>query len=310
MLLQSRIPGSILLALLCGAAPFTPGRYEFTQVHMGLPVRLVLHADEATARRAATAAFTRIASLDRMMSDYRPDSELSELNMHAGEWYRVSDALFDVARRTIEIARLTDGAFDPTVGPLVTLWRDARRSQRLPPPEAIAAARTLVGWQRLDVDADRRRLRLAPGMRLDLGGIAKGYILQEALRTLAARGVTRALVEAGGDIVVGDAPPGREGWRIETGVGGAFGDRAARLTHAALATSGPTAQFVEIGGVRHSHVIDPRRGIGVTHDLVAHVIAPDGATADALATAASVMGPEAATRMASRLPRIVVSFSR
>ena len=277
---------------------------------MGLPVRLVVHGDEATARRAATAAFTRIASLDRLMSDYRPDSELSELNLRAGEWCRVSAALFDVARRALEIARLTDGAFDPTVGPLVALWREARRTKQLPSPEAVGAARARVGWQRIDVDVERRRLRLAPGMRLDLGGIAKGYILQEALRTLAAHGVTRALVEAGGDIVVGDAPPGRDGWRIETAAGGAFADRAARLTHAALATSGPTAQFVEIGGVRYSHVIDPRRGIGVTHELVAHVIAPDGATADALATAATVMGPEAATTVASRVPGTVVSFSR
>ena len=132
-------------------------------------------------------------------------------------------------------------------------------------------------------------------MRLDLGGIAKGYILQQALGAMVPLGVTQALVEAGGDIVVGDAPPGRDGWRIDVaGSDAVFAARAARLTNAALATSGPTAQFVEIDGVRYSHVVDPRTGMGLTNGVTARVIARDGATADALATALTVAGPSRA----------------
>jgi thiamine biosynthesis lipoprotein len=300
---------SILPALLWPAT--APARHEFTAVHMGLPVRVVLYAADASeARDAASAAFARIAALDAMMSDYRPDSELSTLNARAGEWVAVRLEMFDVVRRACDVARLTSGAYDPSVGPVVTLWRQSRRTKRFPSSEALAAARARVGWQRIDLDARRRAIRLAPGMRLDLGGIAKGYILQEALRALRQRGVDRALLEAGGDIVVGEAPPDLAGWRIESGAGRELRKRATRLTNAAVATSGPTAQFVEIDGLRYSHVIDPRTGFALTASRVAHVIAGDGATADALATAATVMGPDGIARLASAFPDAVVGFAR
>lgn len=279
---------------------------------MGMPVRAVLHADsEARARRAAASAFARIEALEQVFSDYRADSEVSRLGARAHEWVAVSAELFALTRQAIEIARLTDGAFDPTVGPLVALWREARRTKMLPPPATIESARNRVGWQLLDLDQNRRAVRLkADGMRLDFGGIAKGYILEQAVRAAAADGVPCALFEAGGDIVVGDAPPGREGWRIDTPKSDqAFADRAGRLRNAAIATSGPTAQFVEIDGVRYSHVIDPRRGLGLTHDVVARVIAPDGATADALATAVTVLGPGGVQRIRDRFPAVVVSLS-
>ena len=258
---------------------------------MGMPVRIRMYAGSSDdAREAAIAAFARIAVLDRMMSDYRPDSELRQLSAARGSWQNVSPELYDVLERAVAIASATDGAFDPSVGPLVLLWREARQTARMPDASAIARAREAVGWQRIEFDKPRRAVRLSgPGMRLDLGGIAKGYILDEALRTLRSVGVLRALIEAGGDIAVGDAPPDRDGWRIDAiGADSEFAARAAKLTNAALATSGPTAQFVEIAGVRYSHVVDPRTGVGLTNHVTAHVIAPDGATADALATALTV----------------------
>ena len=183
---------------------------------MGLPVRLVLlRRRRRQARNAARLAFERIATLDRMMSDYRPDSELRRLETQPGQRVVVSRELFAVVRRAVEISRASDGAFDPTVAPLVALWREARRNGRMPPREALDRARALVGFHRLELDAHHSSIRVPPGMRLDLGGIAKGYILQEALAVLRSAGVTRALVESGGDIVVGDAPPGREGWTID-----------------------------------------------------------------------------------------------
>jgi thiamine biosynthesis lipoprotein len=277
---------------------------------MGLPVRIVLHAaDEAQARAAARAAFARIATLDAMLSDYRPDSELRQLNARAGQWTVVSAELFEVLVKAVEIARASDGAFDPTVGPLVALWRESRRTGRLPEREAVGSAGALTGWRHLAFDRPRRAVRLAlPGMQLDLGGIAKGYILQDALRILRARGVASALLESGGDVVVGDAPPGRAGWQIDSGDSdAAFQARARRLTMGALATSGPTAQFIEINGVRYSHVIDPRTGLGVTNHVVARVIAQDAATADALATALTVVGQDGARRMLDRFPDVAVS---
>ena len=279
---------------------------------MGLPVRLVLHGvDEPLARHAARTAFERIAALDRIMSDYRPDSELRHLERGAGRFVVVSADLFTVLRRAIEIAQSTDGAFDPTVAPFVKLWREARRTGRMPGDSALAAARTKVGWQHIRFDDVRTAIRLdRPGMSLDLGGIAKGYILQQALQTLRGFGVTRALVESGGDIVVGDPPPGRTGWTIRTeGAGAAFASRASNLINAALATSGASVQFVQIDGVRYSHVIDPRTGLGVTNPHTAWVIARDGATADALATAFTVLGPAAAGALLPKFPGIMVSLS-
>lgn len=274
---------------------------------MGLPVRIRLYSSsEEAAGTAVAAAFARIAALDQMMSDYRPDSELRRLG---SSWSPVSRELFAVLERAIEIADATGGAFDPTVGPLVALWREARQSHRLPDASAIDTAKTLVGWRLVQLDAARPAVRLArEGARLDLGGIAKGYIIQQALQAMIPFGVTRALVEAGGDIVVGDAPPGRDGWSIDvTGSDAEFVARASRLTNAALATSGPTAQFVEIDGVRYSHVVDPRTGLGLTNQVTARVIAADGATADALATALTV-APDTLSRIRRRFPDAAMSL--
>jgi FAD:protein FMN transferase len=287
-------------------------RFEYTQIHMALPVRIVLFAEEEPdARRAAAAAFARIAALDSMMSDYRAGSELNLLSATAGQstWVRTSPELFDVLHRAVEIARLTGGAFDPTIGPLVALWREARQSGRLPDAERLASARGAVGWEHVLVDTGREAVRLErPGIRLDLGGIAKGWILQEAARVLGEAGMTRLLVEAGGDIVVADAPPGMPGWRIEVpGAGQAIAARAAELTHAALATSGTSTQFVVIDGIRYGHIVDPRTGLGLTHDVTAHVIADHGATADALATALTVAGPAQAARLLAKLEGVIGS---
>ncbi len=272
---------------------------------MGMPVRMRMYAASSEeARQAAIAAFARIAVLDRMMSDYQPDSELRQLSAARGAWQAVSAELYDVLERAVEIARATEGAFDPTVGPLVLLWREARQTARMPDASAIARAREAVGWRRIEFDKSKRAVRLSrPDVRLDLGGIAKGYIIEEALHTLRSAGVRRALIEAGGDIVVGDAPPDRDGWRIDvTGADREFAARAAKLTNAALATSGPTAQFVEIDGVRYSHVVDPRTGVGLTNHVTAHVIAPAGATADALATALTVVPEASVPGILSRFP--------
>jgi FAD:protein FMN transferase len=301
-------------------------RHEYTAVHMDMPVRIVLYAPAGVAAAAARSAFDRIAALEDILSDYRPQSELRRLEQRAGEWVPVSEELFAVLERALFVARLSGGAYDPTVAPLVELWREARRTGRMPHAAALDAARARVGWQRVELDSARSAVRLHAGTRLDVGGIAKGWVLQDALRVLREHGAARALVEAGGDIVVGAAPPGRSGWRIDVpgsaGDGdahapsaaggdhadgpGAFAARAAALVNAALATSGDAAQFVDIDGVRYSHVVDPRTGIGVTHRRTVHVIAADAALADALATALGVLGVEAAARVLAAFPDVVI----
>lgn len=287
-------------------------RFEFAEVHMGVPVRAVLYAaGEAEARTAARAGFARIRALDAILSDYRADSELRRLSETSGTWVPVSEPLFAVLVRAREIAERTAGAFDPTLGPLTSLWREARDAGRLPSPEVLADARSRAGWRLLELDPAQRAVRLgASGMRLDLGGIGKGFVLDRALGAIADAGVRRVLLEAGGDIVAGAAPPGERGWTIDVpGATGELAARAAALAHAAIATSGASAQFVEIDGVRYSHVIDPATGLGLTSSREVRVIAADGATADALATALGVAGPVRGLALMSAFPDAVVAIA-
>jgi thiamine biosynthesis lipoprotein len=306
-------PGAWPAGLPFVAAPLTAttlSRFQFAEVHMGMRVTVTLYApDQARAEAGARAAFSRIAALDAMLSDYRSDSELSRLSATHGAWVPVSPELFAVLSRAIDIARATDGAFDPTIGPLTLVWREARRTSRVPDAAVIEQARARVGWQFVQLDTSRQAVRLdRAGMRLDLGGIAKGFILQEGLAALDALGLRIALLDAGGDIVCGDAPPGLPGWRIDTpGADDAFAARASRLTRAALAASGPAAQFLDANGVRYSHVIDPRTGWGVTSPREVRVIAPDAATADALATALGVLAPAAARAVLAKFPDVIWS---
>jgi len=300
-----------LSTLLLSRAVDAQVRHEFTAVHMGVQVRIALYApSEASARAAASAAFARIAELDDKMSDYRPYSEVRMLSHHPGDWQPVSQDLLNVLAKAEEVSRQSGGAFDVTVGPLVQLWRTSRRTRQLPEPAALADARSRSGAALLDLDTDRAMVRLwVKDMQIDLGGIAKGYILQEGLSVLRSKGISAAMVEAGGDIVVGDAPPGQAGWSVFVAGGDTAVLRRARaLVNAAVATSGGTEQFVEINGVRYSHVIDPRTGLGVTGTHLVTVIAEDATLADAAATALSVLGPARSSYFRSKFPSVLVSF--
>ena len=288
-----------MLILASGCAAPQPGaaleRHEYAQLHMGVQARLIVYAPStAEAESAAKAAYSRVAELEDVASDYRPTSELMRLCAKAGQGpVNVSDELFTLLSHAQEVSRRSDGAFDVTVGPYVKLWRVARKTKQLPDPQSLDKALKLVGWEKVKLDRDHRTVELSvPGMRLDLGGIAKGYAGDEAIRVLRAHGIHSALFEAGGDIVVSDAPPGNKGWSIQIIGSQADRTRTIELTNRGISTSGDTEQFVEIDGTRYSHVVDPRTGLGLTQRYAATVIARDGITSDALSTAACVLGPE------------------
>ncbi len=247
---------------------------------------------EVQGRRALDAAFARVAELDRALSHYRPESELRRLAATAGSGRAipVSDDLWNVMTAATELSRATDGAFDITVGPFVALWNRSSRQGELPRIERIASARSRVGYQHVAFNETPSRSveLLRDGMQLDLGGIAKGYALDCALRVLADHGVTRALVDGGGDVAVGDPPSGRRGWAIAVATLGEFA--VIEVSNVAVATSGDLYQYVEIDGVRYSHVIDPRTGLGCTDRSTVTVVAATGMHADGLASAVSVLG--------------------
>ncbi|MBW3541640.1 MAG: FAD:protein FMN transferase [Planctomycetes bacterium] len=273
-------------------------RFEYVQRQMGVPFGISLYASsEADANAAAKAAFARVKQLNRLLSDYEPDSELMRLGRTSGPGkpVPVSDELFFMLRKSQELSRRSDGAFDVTVGTLVKLWRKARRTGKAPDPATLAEARSRVGWEFVRLDPEKQTVELLkPGMQLDLGGIAKGYAGDEVLRVLKEQGIERAMIDAGGDIVVGEPPPGKEGWRI--GIAPLAADEEPSeyliLKNAAVATSGDAFQYVELEGIRYSHILDPKTGLGLTKRSSVTVIALDGATADSLASAISVLGPK------------------
>ncbi|MEW5977505.1 MAG: FAD:protein FMN transferase [Acidobacteriota bacterium] len=278
-------------------------RFEYVQSQMGTQFRIVCYAaQEESAERATAAAFHRIAKLNDTMSDYAPNSELRQLCAQAGgPAMDVSEDLFHVLRLSQELAVLSDGAFDVTAGPVVQLWRRARRQRALPDPIRLQRALNLVGYSDLVLDTGHRRVTLSKqGMQLDLGGIAKGYAADEALRTLHMHGMDRALVAAGGDIVVGAPPPGKSGWKIgiaplETPERGP--KVFLELHNAAVSTSGDAEQYLEIQGQRYSHIVDPRTGMAVPGRSSVTVVAERGADSDPLATAVSVLGPGEGIRL-------------
>lgn len=288
-------------------------RFEFERASMGTTFRIVLYAgDEGLARSAAEAGFDRIQELDRRLSDWKSDSELSRLcaESDAGPSgpIPVSRDLFTVLDHAARTSRLTDGAFDVSVGPYVRLWRRSLRQGELPSPERLAQARASVGHQRVVLDPDSRTVTLtAASMRLDLGGIAKGYALDQALAVLADHGVSRALVDGGGDVALGAPPPGRPGWRVALATTAQDLERAETwlvLAHAAVATSGDLYQSVEIGGRRYSHIIDPETGLGLTRRVSATVVARRGIEADALASAMCVLGSQRGLALIETTPGV------
>jgi thiamine biosynthesis lipoprotein len=255
-------------------------------------------APDTTVLRGAVEAV--LEGVNARMSGFREDSELSRFNRHAGDdWFPVSAATARVLTEAERTSRLSDGAFDVTVWPLVQLWGFgvAGRRDAPPAPEALAAARERVGWRRLAVHAAPPALRKTrPDVQIDLGAIAKGFGVDAVADTLASLGLASYLVEIGGELRAAGAKGPGQPWQVgierpqEIGRGV---QRILALSGMALATSGDYRNYFEEGGRRYSHTIDPRRGEPIAHRLASVTVAdPLCMRADALATALMVLGPE------------------
>ena len=307
MLLRTTVCSLLLLVYGFDLRP-APVRFEFTETHMGTRFKIVVYAATAQAATlASNAAFERIRQLDAIMSDYRETSELMLLcKQAAGRNVAVSEDLFRVLEKSRQLAERSNGAFDITIGPVVKLWRRARRMGELPDSQRLSEALGLTGYKKLHLDRANRSATLdASGMSLDLGGIAKGYAVDEAMKVLKQNGIHQALIAAGGDIAVSAPPPGAHGWVIGVAPLESTGKPPSRyllLRGAAVSTSGDAHQYVEIAGVRYSHIVDPRTGLAVTGPSSVTVVAPDCTTTDGLATAASVLGPEQGTKLIDSTP--------
>jgi thiamine biosynthesis lipoprotein len=246
-----------------------------------------------------------VEEIEAATSNYRDASDLSQLNQVAGgEPMPVQRDLWVPLRRALEFAKETEGAFDPTIGPLVALWKRTWKKGQAPRPEETAAAEALVDYRNVRLlDSPPRAQLLKRGMELDLGRIGKGYAADEAVACLRQRGIQAALVAAAGDIVAAGAPPERDWWLV--GIADpAHPDKllpkVLRLHDQAVSTSGDYVQFGTVEGQRRSHIMDPRTGQPVLHMSSVTVVGKNGTTTDAFGTALSVLGPEAAIAFAEK----------
>lgn len=274
---------------------------------MGTLFRIVACApDSGSGAEAADAAFARIRELEAALGDYDPDGEVSRI-ARAYEPGVPVEVSADLARG-LELAgewwERTGGHFDASLGAMTRLWRRSMRRGSLPDSASLAAARAASGWRHVRVDG-RTVTFLVAGVRLDFGGIGKGMAADEALRVLRSHGITRAVVDAGGDVVAGEAPPDAPGWIValpeESGGGRVY------LENGALATSGDRYRHVEVDGVRYSHILDPETGTGRVGGRTVSVLARDGAAADALATAVLLAGPLKAGEFVPGVARAVLA---
>ncbi len=271
-------------------------------------VRLAETVDPA-ARAAVTARIARELELvDERMSAWRPDSELTRFNdWRTTEPQPISPETLEVLVEAEGVAQRTGGAFDVTVAPLVAAWGFGARASTGPPPDSarLAALRARVGWERLRLDPIQgTAAKDHPEMALDLDGIAPGYAVDRLAAALEELGWTDYLVEIGGEVRARGRNAAGEPWRVGVERADATSEQLARvvpLGDSALATSGDYRSTRIAGGRRLSHIIDPRTGRPAAHALAAAtVLAPRCITADALATALMVMGPDDALAFAER----------
>jgi thiamine biosynthesis lipoprotein len=281
----------LALATGCGSTE-TLQRFEYVEMAMASPARLVLYAEsENRARNAARRTYDRLHELDRSLSDWNQLSELSRLMNAAPEAIAVSPTLHGAIELALEHARSSGGAFDPTIGPLVALWRRSRENGILPDDSELAAARALVGIDAIQLDDGSARIARTGG-KLDFGGIGKGIAIDEARIILQQEGIEHHLIDFDGEIGVGSPPPGKTAWQVSV----QLDEKTSRtplelaVSDCAISTSGDVHQFVLIGKTRYSHVVDPVTGLGLTSPIQVTVISPSGSTSDALATAGCVLG--------------------
>ena len=278
-------------------------RYTFSEPKMGSPLNITMYSnDSVQAKALAQKSFQIADSLNLIFSDYVENSELSLLStkVRSDTFVPVSPALWDILQRSVIASKQCQGAFDITVGSIVKLWRKARKEKVFPDKNSLKNSLQSVGYQNISLDSIHHSVKiLQPNILLDLGGIAKGYLAQTIVDYCKSQGIDKVLIDAGGDLAMSG-----DNWRIAVSIPNSeeLMEGFLILQNQAVATSGNMYQYVEIEGKRYSHIVNPHTGLGLTHQRNVTVIAPDGATADWLATAFSVLSVRKALKLIKTMP--------
>lgn len=310
MILFSMVQYFQIFLIFCGSvhlltAQILPDRQVFTERLMGTDVKIMVDAIRSDSLNIAfNAAFMEGKRLNMVFSDWDAESEVSRFSRtsQSGQSFALSAELSEILSFSQRLAHKSNGAFDVTIGPLSRLWRMARHQKKVPDSDKVQAALKRTGYQKLQINESNTSGRLiTPGMVLDLGGVAKGYIADQMLRVMKEKGFPRCLIDAGGDLTIGDPPRACKGWKVSVGGISNTIIPSLELSNCAVATSGDMEQFLEFGGKRFSHLIDPRTGFGVEGKRQVTVIAENGMTADAYASTCLILGASKAGSLLSEL---------
>jgi thiamine biosynthesis lipoprotein len=305
-----------LLVLLSVAAAAAPAhgrrgvlhRYEGTRLSMACVYAIEAYGPDAhKLPSVVNEAFDEVDRIDRLMSHYRADSPLSQVNREAGRnAVPVEPELFDFIADAMRYTRQSEGAFDITVGPLMKVWGFFRGEGRMPSSGELADARRHVGASHVTLNATANSIQFdAPGVELDLGGIAKGYAVDRVVGVLRRGGISAALISAGGSTIYAlGSQPGQEGWdvTIRDPVDPRKTARTIQLKDRALSVAGSSEKAFEFEGVRYSHIMDPRSGRPVQGVLSVVVLTNSGTAGDALDDALFVLGPSRSRRYLKEWP--------
>jgi thiamine biosynthesis lipoprotein len=265
---------------------------------------------EAQTRAAIAQAIAEVRRLENLLSEWKPESDIGQVNLHAGEWVKVGPEAVTVLERGLWAAKVSSGSFDITFQSLSKVWRfgSAQDAEPQPPSAAeVAKLKARVDYRRVELDEASGRVRIGKHQQVGLGGIAKGYIVDQAARTLKEGGVQSFLAQAGGDLYGAGRKPDGSPW-----VSGVQDPRAAQgqffavleLTDHAFSTAGDYARAYVVGGKRYHHILDPKTGYPATACRSVTVWAPDATTADAVDDAVFILGPERGLALVESLPGV------
>jgi len=289
-------------------------RYEESRVSMACTYTIVVYGSELEQlKQIVNEALDEVDRIDRLMSHYKKESQLSRVNREAATVpVEVDSELFDFLEECLRYSRQSDGAFDITVGPLMKAWGFFRGEGRMPKKSELSAALSNVGYRKVILDKSEKTVRFEKaGVELDLGGIAKGYAVDRVLTLLKERGIKIALVNAGGSTIYGlGSPPDSSGWeiKIQDPIDQRKVAESIILNNRALSVSGSYEKFFELNGLRYSHIMDPRTGMPVQGILSVLVITGTGTAGDALDNVFYVLGVEKSRKALERFPDTEVQF--
>ena len=296
----------IFLLLLPVSVSAQLKRFQFSETKMGSLFNIIFyHTDSTEAVLIAKQCFSIVDSLNDIFSDYSSESEVGKLALQTNQTdIKVSDELFAMIVKSKVAWERSAKTFDITIGALTQLWRKVKKESRFPSATEIKTAKDLTGFRNLVINERSKTISFKkPGIRFDFGGIVPGYAAQRVIDHLKTKNIYKALVDASGDIVMGEAPPGKEGWVIGINLPEneiELWDKKLELKNFAVSTSGDVYRYTVHNGIKYSHIIDPGTGYGVTSQRNVTVITKYGADADWLATACSILPIKKALALAKK----------